>query len=127
MSKGSQPEVLETSEDQQPGIQMTGQKATYNLLRKLGWTTISGNPGSAEQPILKNFPKNFEYALGLWEASAVAMADEFSEATKRPVLVSLQSSAGTGNGMCKVMTADESKTRSSSWQVTRPGDNPCRC
>jgi benzoylformate decarboxylase len=63
--------------------------ATYDLLRELGLTTIFGNPGSTEQPFLKNFPSDFEYILGLQEATAVAMADGFAQATGRPALVNL--------------------------------------
>jgi benzoylformate decarboxylase len=84
--------------------------ATYNLLRRLGLTTIFGNPGSTEQPFLKNFPKDFQYVLGLQEASVVAMADGFSQATNRPALVNLHTAAGTGNGMCNIMTAYQNKT-----------------
>jgi benzoylformate decarboxylase len=90
--------------------QITVWEATYNLLRKLGLTTIFGNPGSTEQPFLKNFPKDFQYVLGLQEASVVAMADGFSQATKKPVLVNLHSCAGTGNGMGNIMTAFQNKT-----------------
>jgi len=36
---------------------LTVYDATYNLLRKLGLTTIFGNPGSTEQPFLKNLRK----------------------------------------------------------------------
>jgi benzoylformate decarboxylase len=110
MSKGTQTEVVEMSQDQQTEGQMTVQEATYNLLRKLGLTTIFGNPGSTEQPFLKNFPKDFQYVLGLQEASVVAMADGFSQATKKPVLVNLHSCAGTGNGMGNIMTAFQNKT-----------------
>jgi hypothetical protein len=39
--------------------------ATYDLLRKLGLTTVFGNPGSTEQPFLKNFPSDFQYVLAL--------------------------------------------------------------
>jgi benzoylformate decarboxylase len=78
---------------------LTVYDATYNLLRKLGLTTVFGNPGSTEQPFLKNFPSDFEYVLGLLEASAVAMADGFAQATRRPALLNLHTSAGTGNGM----------------------------
>ena len=59
--------------------------ATYDLLRALKLTTIFGNPGSTEQPFLKNFPDDFQYILGLQEASVVAMADGFAQAT-RPAL-----------------------------------------
>jgi benzoylformate decarboxylase len=110
MSKDTQTEVVEMSQDQQNKGQMTVQEATYNLLRKLGLTTIFGNPGSTEQPFLKNFPKDFQYVLGLQEASVVAMADGFSQATKKPVLLNLHSCAGTGNGMGNIMTAFQNKT-----------------
>ena len=95
------------SEKQTP---LTVYQATYDLLRKLGLTTIFGNPGSTEQPFLKNFPSDFEYVLGLQEASAVAMADGFAQATRRPALVNLHTSAGTGNGMGNIMTAYLNKT-----------------
>lgn len=110
MSRNSQTEVLEATRDEQQETQMTVWEATYTLLRKLGLTTIFGNPGSTEQPFLKNFPKDFQYVLGLQEASVVAMADGFSQATKKPVLVNLHSGAGTGNGMCNIMTAFQNKT-----------------
>jgi benzoylformate decarboxylase len=84
--------------------------ATYDLLRALGLNTIFGNPGSTEQPFLKNFPSDFEYILGLQEASVVAMADGFAQATGRPVLVNLHTSAGTGNAMGNIMTAFLNKT-----------------
>ncbi len=89
---------------------LTVYQATYDLLRKLGLTTIFGNPGSTEQPFLKNFPADFEYVLGLQEASAVAMADGFAQATRRPALLNLHTSAGTGNGMGNIMTAYQNKT-----------------
>jgi len=66
---------------------------------------IFGNPGSTEQPMLKNFPSDFNYKLGLQEASVVAMADGYSQATRKPVVVSLHPSAGTENGMCNIMAA----------------------
>ncbi len=40
----------------------------------------------------------------------MAMADGFAQATKKPVLVNLHSGAGTGNGMCNIMTAFQNKT-----------------
>jgi benzoylformate decarboxylase len=96
--------------EKQSEISMTVHEATYRLLRKLGLTTVFGNPGSTEQPFLKNFPEDFQYILGLQEASVVAMADGFAQATKKPVLLNLHSGAGTGNGMCNLMTAFQNKT-----------------
>jgi benzoylformate decarboxylase len=104
------PESIEAKKDEQPQTQMTVWDATYNLLRKLGLTTVFGNPGSTEQPFLKNFPKDFEYVLALQEATAVAMADGFAQATRRPALLNLHTSAGTGHGMCNIMTAYQNKT-----------------
>src|ERR1700709_2306025 len=100
----------------QRGIQMSTEKkltvweATYDLLRSLGLTTVFGNPGSTEEPFLKNFPPDFEYILGLQEATAVAMADGYAQATGRPALLNLHTSAGTGNGMGNIMTAFLNKT-----------------
>ena len=65
----------------------TVRDATYTLLRQLGLTTIFGNPGSTEEPFLKNFPTDFRYVLALQEASAVGMADGFAQGMGRPVLV----------------------------------------
>ncbi|RDW58645.1 hypothetical protein BP6252_13121 [Coleophoma cylindrospora] len=84
--------------------------AFYDLLRQYDMKTMFGNPGSTEQPMLKNFPSDFQYILALQEASVVAMADGFSQATRKPVLVSLHTSAGTGNGMGNIMTAFLNKT-----------------
>jgi len=98
------------SKDEPSNVQMTVHEATYTLLRRLGLTTVFGNPGSTEQPFLKNFPKDFQYVLGLQEASVVAMADGFAQGTRKPVLVNLHSGAGTGNGMCNIMTAFQNKT-----------------
>ncbi|MGO8944931.1 MAG: benzoylformate decarboxylase [Syntrophobacteraceae bacterium] len=101
--------IAEPSTGHSPDIR-TVQDATYNLLRRLGLTTIFGNLGSTEEPFLKNFPEDFQYVLGLQEASVVAMADGFSQATNKPVLVNLHTSVGTGNGMGNIVTAYQNKT-----------------
>jgi benzoylformate decarboxylase len=98
------------SKNSQTEVQVSVHDATYNLLRRLGLTTIFGNPGSTEQSFLKNFPPDFEYVLGLQEATAVAMADGFAQATGKPALLNLHSCAGTGHGMGNIMTAFQNKT-----------------
>ena len=110
MSRNSQTEVLEELKDERRETQPTVWDVTFNLLRKLGLTTIFGNPGSTEQPFLKNLPPDFEYVLGLQEATAVAMADGFAQATGKPALLNLHTSGGTGNGMGNIMTAFQNKT-----------------
>ena len=86
------------------------QEATYDLLRRLGLTTIFGNLGSTELPFLKNFPSDFQYILALQEASAVAMADAHAQATGKPTLVNLHTFAGIGNGMGNIPGAYMNKS-----------------
>jgi benzoylformate decarboxylase len=82
---------------------------TYQLLRELGLTTIFGNVGSTEETFLKNFPKDFRYVLAPQEASVIAIADGFAQATRRPVLVNLHTTA-TANAMGNLATAFQNKT-----------------
>ncbi len=89
---------------------MTVHDATYDLLRQLGLTTFFGNPGSTEENFLKNFPPDFTYVLGLQEASVLAMADGYAQATGQPALVNLHTGAGTGNALGNLVTAFQNKT-----------------
>lgn len=85
-------------------------EATYDLLRQLGLTTIFGNPGSTEEPFLQDFPADFTYVLGLQEASVLAMADGYAQATGRPALVNLHTFAGVGHAMGNLICAFYNKT-----------------
>src|SRR5262245_56859684 len=78
---------------------MNVRDAFYQLLRTQGITTIFGNPGSNELPLLRDFPEDFTYVLALQEGAAVGMADGYAQATGRPALVNLHAAAGTGNAM----------------------------
>ena len=93
-----------------PTARPTVRDATFTLLRQLGLTTIFGNPGSTEEPFLKNFPADFRYVLALQEASAVGMADGFAQGTGRPALVNLHTAPGVGNAMGNIITAARNKT-----------------
>ena len=88
----------------------TVRDATYDLLRAYGLSTIFGNVGSTEETFLENFPVDFRYVLGLQEASVVAMADGFAQATRRPALVNLHTGVGLGNAMGNLLTAFQNKT-----------------
>lgn len=88
----------------------TVRDTTYELLRALGMTTVFGNPGSTEQPFLQDFPADFRYVHALHEASAVAMADGYAQATGRPAHVNLHTAPGTGNGMGNLVTAWHNRT-----------------
>jgi len=83
---------------------------TYDLLRSLGLTTVFGNPGSTEQTFLQRFPDDFTYVLALQEASALAMADGFAQATGKPALVNVHTAAGTGNAMGNLVAAYRANT-----------------
>ena len=45
----------------------TVRDATFDLFRAHGMTTIFGNPGSTELPMLKDYPADFSYVLGVVE------------------------------------------------------------
>jgi benzoylformate decarboxylase len=78
---------------------MNVRDAFYEVLRAHGITTIFGNPGSNELPLLSDLPDDFRYVLALQEGAAIGMADGFALATGRPSLVNLHAAAGTGNAM----------------------------
>lgn len=88
----------------------TVRDTTYTLLRRLGLTTIFGNPGSTEEPFLKDFPADFQYVLALQEASAVGLADGYAQGTGRPALVNLHTAPGVGNAMGNLIAAARNKT-----------------
>jgi benzoylformate decarboxylase len=88
----------------------TVREATYELLRERGMTTLFGNPGSTELPMLSDFPGDFRYVLGLQEAVAVGMADGFAQATGRPTLVNLHTAPGLGNAMGAICNAQVNKS-----------------
>ncbi|WP_299184977.1 benzoylformate decarboxylase [uncultured Psychrobacter sp.] len=83
----------------------TVQQVTFRLMRELGMTTVFGNPGSTELNFLNNFPEDFDYVLALQEASAVAMADGFAQASSNAAFVNLHSAAGLGNALGNIYTA----------------------
>ena len=78
---------------------MNVRDAFYEILRAHGITTIFGNPGSNELPLLSGLPDDFRYVLALQEGAAIGMADGFAQATGLPALVNLHAAAGTGNAM----------------------------
>ena len=83
----------------------TVREVTYDLFRKHGMTRMFGNPGSTELPMLKDFPEDFEYVLGLQEAAVVGMADGHAQVTGRPALVNLHTAPGLGNAVGALFNA----------------------
>jgi benzoylformate decarboxylase len=68
-------------------------------------TTMFGNPGSTELPMLREFPDDFTYVLGLQEAVVVGMADGFAQAGGAPALVNLHTAPGVGHAMGAIFNA----------------------
>jgi benzoylformate decarboxylase len=89
---------------------MNVREATVDLLRRLRMTTIFGNPGSTELPLVREFPEDFRYVLGLQEAVVVGMADGFAQATRNAAFINLHSAVGVGNAMGAIFTAYKNRT-----------------
>lgn len=87
----------------------TVREATFELFRAHGMTTVFGNPGSTELPMLKEFPEDFRYVLGLQEAVVVGMADGYAQASGRPTHVNLHTAPGVGNAVGAICTAAANK------------------
>src|SRR5271166_2038595 len=87
----------------------TVREAALQLFRERGMTTIFGNPGSTELPMLGAFPDDFRYVLGLHEAVAVGMADGFAQASGTVTHVNLHTAPGVGNGVGAIFNARANK------------------
>jgi benzoylformate decarboxylase len=85
-------------------------EATFDLFRAHGMRTIFGNPGSTELPMLKDFPSDFSYVLGLQELVVVGMADGFAQASGRTTHVNLHTAPGVGNAVGGIANAQANKS-----------------
>jgi benzoylformate decarboxylase len=88
----------------------TVQQSVLELFRSHQLTTWFGNPGSSELTLLRDFPSDFRYFLGLQEMIPVGMADGFAQITRRPAVVNLHTAPGTGNAMGAIYNAAWNKT-----------------
>jgi benzoylformate decarboxylase len=85
-------------------------EATFDLFRAHGMTTIFGNPGSTELPMLADFPEDFNYVLGLQELVVMGMADGYAQASGRPTHVNLHTAPGVGNAVGGIFNAQANKS-----------------
>jgi benzoylformate decarboxylase len=88
----------------------TVREAAFELFREHGMTTIFGNPGSTELPMLAEFPDDFRYVLGLQEAVVVGMADGYAQASGQTTHVNLHTAPGVGNAMGAIFNAQANKS-----------------
>jgi benzoylformate decarboxylase len=84
--------------------------AVFALLREFGVTTVFGNPGSTELPMLRDLPREFRYVLGLQESIVVALADGYAQARRQAALVNLHSAVGVGHALGSIYTAFRNQT-----------------
>src|SRR6266566_9060576 len=79
----------------------TGRFAILDQLLADGIRYMFGNPGTVEQGFLDALSdyQDLQYILTLQESVAVAIADAYARATKRPAVVQLHSGVGLGNGI----------------------------
>ena len=79
--------------------------AALEVMRRLGLTTIFGNPGSTEIPFLTDLPSDIRFVLGLHEGSVVGMATGYAIARGEPAFVNLHTAAGLGNAINAIANA----------------------
>ena len=87
----------------------TVRDAVFDVMRRLGMTTIFGNPGSTEIPFLTGLPADIHFVLGLHEGSVVGMATGYALARNEPALVNLHTAAGLGNAINAIANARDSR------------------
>nr|MBA3655432.1 thiamine pyrophosphate-binding protein [Actinomycetota bacterium] len=92
---------------------LRGRDVVLEVLRSEGVTHIFGNPGTTELPLIDALADNdrgdLHYVLALQEATAVAMADGYAQATGRPAFLNLHTSAGLGNAIGNLTNAQANR------------------
>ncbi|TYK45923.1 benzoylformate decarboxylase [Actinomadura decatromicini] len=85
--------------------EFTVRDAVFDFCRRTGMTTVFGNPGSTELRMLRDFPADFEYVLGLQELVVVGAAAGHALGTGGAALVNLHSAGGVGHALGGVFNA----------------------
>jgi benzoylformate decarboxylase len=89
-----------------------GRDVLLEVLETEGVRHVFGNPGTTELPFMDSLATRAEphYVLALQEATAVAMADGYAQATGRPAFLNLHTSAGLGNAIGNLTNAQANST-----------------
>ncbi|MXF48989.1 thiamine pyrophosphate-binding protein [Raoultella sp. Lac2] len=89
-----------------------GADVLLETLSSEGVEYIFGNPGTTELPLIDALLRNpaLKYILALQEASAVAMADGYAQASGKPGFLNLHTAGGLGHGMGNLLNAKVSQT-----------------
>jgi len=81
------------------------------ILKSAGVRYLFGNPGTTELPFLDALPDSgLEYVLGLQEATAVAAADGYAQASGTLGVVNVHVAPGLANGLSILHNAARAKT-----------------
>src|SRR6266850_149677 len=81
------------------------------ILRAAGVRYLFGNPGTTELPFLDALPDSgLEYVLGLQEATAVAAADGYAQASGRVGVVNVHVAPGLANSLSILHNAARAKS-----------------
>jgi len=85
----------------------TGRSAFLSLLRDEGVSTLFGNPGTTELPIMHALTSQSDigYVMALQESIVVAMADGFARASGELVACNVHVAPGLGNAIGTLYTA----------------------
>ena len=75
-----------------------GADILLEVLASEGVEYIFGNPGTTELPLIDALLRtpDLKYVLALQEATAVAMADGYAQAARRPAFLNLHTAGGLG-------------------------------
>ena len=89
-----------------------GADVLLEVLESEGIEYIFGNPGTTELPLIDALLRHHsvKYVFALQEASAVAMADGYAQATRKPGFINLHTAGGLGHGMGNLINAKVSQT-----------------
>ena len=96
-----------TSTETLGGGRRRGADVLLDVLRSEGVRYVFGNPGTTELPLIDALTdaEDIAYVLALQEASAVAMADGYAQAARRPGFLNLHAAGGLGHGMGALLNA----------------------
>src|SRR2546423_12170790 len=86
---------------------LSGRDQFFEVARSEGARYLFANPGTTELPIFDELADEtgIELILALQEATAVAAADGYAQATRRPPLVNLHIAPGEADGRRNIFTA----------------------
>lgn len=89
-----------------------GGDVLLEVLESEGVEYVFGNPGTTELPFMDALLRKpaISYVLALQEASAVAMADGYAQAARKPGFLNLHTAGGLGHGMGNLLNAKCSQT-----------------